>query len=239
MLPEFNIDLIFNLESPWTIHSEFYKNKSYNPTENFCFLSGLHVKPLYVEFPHCHMFGIRLNTIAAHLLFGIHCKELKNWAIEGDSIFGEKIDFIQDKVRGLPDFSTRALWLEEFIYALLTHHSDLGMAVKISSLLDELCNRKSSGHSFCLEDYTGYSRMHTFRIFQKWFGIAPSEALAFRRFEKALNQIHYTSDSLTQIGLNCGFYDQSHFIRVFRKFAEMTPLQYAKVKTGTVGQFSL
>ena len=92
MLPEFNIDLIFNLGTPWTVNSEFYKNKSYNPTENFCFLSGLHTKPLYVEFPECHMFGIRLNTLSASLLFGVQCKELKNWSIEGDSVLGDQLN---------------------------------------------------------------------------------------------------------------------------------------------------
>lgn len=239
MLPEFNIDLIFNLEKPWTVHSEFYKNKSYNPTDNFCFLSGLHTKPLYVEFPHAHMFGIRLNTIAANLLFGLPCKELKNWAFDGDVIFHNQYNYILDNVSSMPDFYTRSIWLEEFICSLLTHHADFGMAMKISSLLDKLCDKKSNGQPFRIGDFTGYSRMHSLRIFHKWFGIAPTEALAFRRFEKALTRIHYTSDSLTQIGLDCGFYDQAHFIRVFKNFAEMTPSQYAKQKSDSIGQFSL
>lgn len=238
MLPEFNIDLIFNLEKPWTVHSEFYRNKSYNPTENFCFLSGLHTKPLYVEFPHCHMFGIRLHTIAANLLFGIHCKELKNWSIEGDVIFRDQLSFIREKVSGISDFKTKAVWLEDFIFSMLSHHSDIGMAMSISSLIDEVCNKKSQGKFCRIEDFTGYSRMHTLRIFQKWFGVSPTEALVFRRFENALNQIHHSSDSLTQIGLSCGFYDQAHFIRVFRQFAEMTPKQYARQKSEAVGQFS-
>lgn len=142
-------------------------------------------------------------------------------------------------MNGLPGFYARAIWLEEFICSLLTHHSDFRMAIIISSLLDEPCTKKSSGRPFRIEDFTGYSRMHTLRIFQKWFGIAPTEAFAFRRFEKALQQIHCTSDSLTQIGLNCGFYDQAHFIRGFKHFAEMTPKQYAKHKGEAIGQFSL
>lgn len=236
MLPEFNIDLIFNLDQPWTVHSKCYKDKSYNPTENFCFLSGLHTKPLYVEFPHCHMFGIRLHTFAANLLFGIPCRELKNWSVEGDTIFRETINLIQDKVNSQPDFHTRAVWLEGFIGSLLSHHADIGMAMNISSLLNEVCNKKSEGKFCRIEDYTGYSRMHTLRIFHKWFGVGPSEALAFRRFEMALLQIHCTSASLTHIGLNCGFYDQAHFIRVFRQFAEMSPKQYDKIKSESIGQ---
>lgn len=238
MLPEFNIDLIFNLEKPWTVHSEFYRNKSYNPTDNFCFLSGLHTKPLYVEFPHCHMFGIRLHTIAANLIFGLPCKELKNWSFDGDLFFREQFNYIQDNVCSKPDFPARAVWLEKFIDSLLSHHPDFGMAIKISSLLDEICNKKSEGKRCRIEDFTGNSRMHTLRIFQKWFGVSPGEALAFRRFENALNQIHASSDNLTQIGLDCGFYDQSHFIRVFKHFGEMSPKQYERNRTELIGQLS-
>jgi AraC-like DNA-binding protein len=238
MLPEFNIDLVFNLEQPWKIQSEYYKAKFYNPTENFCFLSGIHTKPLHVEIQHSHMFGIRLNTIAASLLFGINCNELRNWSVDGDMILPERIKSIEDTVKRLPDFNTRAIWLEEFIYSLLTHDSDLKTAMKISTLLDGLCSEKSSGKHFRLEDYTGYSRMHTSRIFHKWFGISPAEALAFTRFEKAMNLIHTSTDSLTQIGLECGFYDQSHFIRTFKQYAGMTPKQYLKSKTEMIAQLS-
>lgn len=236
MLPEFNIDLIFNLDKPWIVHTECYKNKSYNPTDNFCFLSGLHTMPHFVEFPRCHMFGIRLHTVAANLLFGLPCKELKNWAIDGDIIFSKQFNYIQDSVSSIPDFHSRAVWLEEFICTLLRHQADFGMAMKISSLLDKISIQKSRGKLCRVEDFTGYSRMHNLRIFQKWFGLAPTEVLSFRRFENTLNQIHCSTDNLTQIGLNSGYYDQAHFIRSFKHFAEMTPKQYLKNKTDLLGQ---
>lgn len=238
-LPEFNIDLAFNLSNPWVIHSDYYRNRSFNPTGNFCFLAGLHTKPLTVEFMHCHLFGIRLNTIAAHLLFGIHCKELKNWSIEGNIIFQDKYNYIQDTVSSMPGFHQRAVWLEEFILSSISDEPDLRLAMKIATVLDDISLKKLQGKFSKIEDYTGYSRMHTLRIFQKWLGTSPSEALAFRRFEAALNQIHQSTDNLTQIGLSCGYYDQAHFIRGFQRFAQMTPKAYVKQKSEMVGQFAL
>lgn len=165
MLPEFNLDLIFNLDQPWTVYSAVYKERSFNPTEKFCFLSGLHTKPLYVEFQHCHMFGIRLNTIAANILFGLPCSELKNWSLEGDEVLKNKIDFLEDKIRSLPDFHSRAVWLEEFIFLLIKNDSDFGLALKISHLLEKLSQQKINDKQISIENYTGYSRMHTNRIF--------------------------------------------------------------------------
>jgi AraC-like DNA-binding protein len=237
-LPEFNIDLAFNLGTPWTIQSNYYKNRSFNPTENFCFLAGLHTKPLAVEFNQCHLFGIRLNTIAANLLFGIQCKDLKNWSVEGNVIFRGKYNYIEDSIRSISDFQTRARWLESFILSSITDEPDLSLAMKITSVLDEITITKLQGKFSKIEDYTGYSRMHTLRIFQKWLGTSPSEALAFKRFESALNQIHFSSENLTQIGLNCGYYDQAHFIHGFKRFAQMTPKEYSNQKSDMVGQFS-
>jgi AraC-like DNA-binding protein len=240
MLPEFNIDLIFNLEfRSWTIHTEAYRQQSYNPTDNFCFISGLHTKPHYVEFPFCHMFGIRLNTVAASLLFGIPCKEIKNWSLDGDWVFRDKYNYMLDNVCNKKDFTARALWLEDFIYRQISDTDELSLAMKISGVLDKICKAKTAGKEIRMEDLTGYSRMHTHRIFQKWFGLTFSEALSFRRFEHALDLIHHSNDSLTQIGLNCGFYDQAHFIKVFRRFAEMTPRQYMQQKTSLMGQLPL
>lgn len=239
MLPEFNIDLVINLGRPWTIHSDYYNNKSDNPTENLCFLSGLHTKPLLVEFESSHLFGIRLNTVAASLLFGIDCKEFINSAVDGESLLNNRMHYIQEKVLSLPDFTARAPWLEAYIQSLLCPVSDLALAMKISTLMDKLADKKFAGKPVAIEDYTGYSRMHTLRIFQKWFGVAPGEALSFRRFEKAMNLIHNSNDSLTQVGLSCGFYDQPHFVRQFKKFTDLTPSKYAKLRTEKLGHFSL
>jgi len=237
-LPEFNIDLAFNLDKPWVIHSEYYKNRTFNPTENFCFLSGLHTKPLVVEYTHCHLFGIRLNTIASNLLFGIHSKDLKYWSVEGNLLFKKSYNFIQDSVRGISDFHARAIWLEECILSSISCVSDLSLAMKLSTLLDDISTNKLQGKFKKIEDYTGYSRMHTIRIFQKWFGTSPSEALALKRFQAVLNQMHHSTDNLTHIGLNCGFYDQAHYIRDFKRFAEMTPKEYLNKKSEMVGQLS-
>lgn len=238
MLPEFNIDLIFNLGNPWTVHSRMYKERSFNPTAHFCFLSGLHTKPIYVEFPSCHMFGIRLYTSAANLLFGLPCNELKNWAIEGDILFQNKMNYIQDHICRIPDFQSRAIWLENFIYSSISGHHGYPMIKKISSILDKACQFNQKDKHVRIEDLTGYSRMHTYRLFQKWFGTSPSEALSLKRFVCALNRMHESTENLTHVGLSSGFYDQSHFIHVFRQFAEMTPKEYMKQKTDLVGQLS-
>jgi AraC-like DNA-binding protein len=183
------------------------------------------------------MFGIQLNTIAAEMVFGIPCEELKNWSFDGKEILRKDFYYILDHIREAPDFHTRARWLESYIYKKVSDQGDFHLLQKISSVLDKL--PVESGKDIAIEDLTGYSRMHTFRLFKKWYGTSPSEAVNFKRFIHALQHMHHSGVSLTEIGLRCGYYDQSHFIRDFKQYAEMVPSQYLQNKSFVLGQINI
>ncbi|WBV58577.1 AraC family transcriptional regulator [Chryseobacterium daecheongense] len=46
------------------------------------------------------------------------------------------------------------------------------------------------------------------------------------KVNKSLDFLHRNYGSLTDIALECGFSDQSHFIRCLRKNMGVTPLKY-------------
>jgi AraC-like DNA-binding protein len=53
-------------------------------------------------------------------------------------------------------------------------------------------------------------------------GITPKRFASLRRFEQAV-ALARTSPSLTETALAAGYYDQSHFIRDFRRFSGAAP----------------
>jgi AraC-like DNA-binding protein len=236
MLPDGHLDLIFKFDEPWTIYSENYTSKSYNPTENFCFLSGMQTKPINVSFLRTHVLGVRLNAIAVKLIFGMPCCELVDWAIDGRDILPNKIGMIENVIQELPNFYTRAIWLENFVHSIIKDNADLSVAVRLSKLLDQIVTNKVNGQPFDICRLTGYSRMHTYRIFKDWFGLSPSQAIAMKQFIYSLEQMHQQHETLTQVALMNGYYDQPHFVRAFKEYAEMTPSQYLKNRTHIVGQ---
>ncbi len=69
--------------------------------------------------------------------------------------------------------------------------------------------------------------------FRKHYFLTPSEYLNLYKMNKAviLLQNNYT-ERLTDIGLSAGFYDQSHFIKVFKKLSGYTPKEFSKFGTG-------
>jgi AraC-like DNA-binding protein len=66
------------------------------------------------------------------------------------------------------------------------------------------------------------------REFQRLFGMAPSEYVLRVRLLAARRQLEQTRDSVGQIALGCGFYDQSHFTRAFRSATGLRPLEYRR-----------
>jgi AraC-like DNA-binding protein len=57
-------------------------------------------------------------------------------------------------------------------------------------------------------------------------GVTPKRFASLRRFEHAA-ALARTRPSLTSVALEAGYYDQSHFIREFRRFAGMTPGEFS------------
>lgn len=80
-----------------------------------------------------------------------------------------------------------------------------------------------------LEELVGFSNISqkTFiKIFKTHIGLNPMKYLQFRAVEDSIVKLCNPNLSLSQIALDSGFYDQSHFNRVFKNFMQMTPNQY-------------
>ena len=79
------------------------------------------------------------------------------------------------------------------------------------------------------EQLAGVSKM-SLRAFQRQFlasfHLAPQKYLRKLRLRIASRALIYTSERLSELALNCGFADQSHFTREFRRYFGRTPRDY-------------
>lgn len=80
--------------------------------------------------------------------------------------------------------------------------------------------------SIPLQDIAALTKLsvgHFSRAFKGSFGIAPHSYILRRRIERAQALMLQTEDSLCQIALVCGFCDQAHFSRLFRRLVGVSP----------------
>lgn len=77
-----------------------------------------------------------------------------------------------------------------------------------------------------LADQVNYSQYHFIRIFQKETGKTPFEYLTGIRVKKAKEFLRSTNLSITEICLQCGFQNSSHFANFFKLHTGMSPSEY-------------
>lgn len=78
------------------------------------------------------------------------------------------------------------------------------------------------------------------RLFNAMVGANPKEYAKITRFQKALSFLQHSPETMSQaqIAYQCGYADQSHFIREFKQFSGHTPLSLLKIGTPYSDLFS-
>ncbi len=93
---------------------------------------------------------------------------------------------------------------------------------RIRNIISENYSEKNT-----LEDVSvlGKSKYSVLRSFRKDFGVTPSVYHILVRIRKA-KAMMLTGRSLIETALDCGFCDQSHFNRTFKKYTGLTPEEF-------------
>lgn len=94
-------------------------------------------------------------------------------------------------------------------------------AKRVAAFIEENLSRK-----VLIDDLARVARLsatHFARAFTKHFGKPPRTFLIARRVELAKQLMRSTQDALCQIALDCGFADQAHLSRAFRRLVGMSP----------------
>jgi AraC-like DNA-binding protein len=98
-------------------------------------------------------------------------------------------------------------------------------AKKIKAFIEERYNEQFSLAS--LADHIGLSPYHLVRSFKQTVGITPFQFLRNFRIEKAKYEL-LNSKSITEVALEVGFYDQSHFHKHFKLITGVTPREFQR-----------
>jgi AraC-like DNA-binding protein len=77
---------------------------------------------------------------------------------------------------------------------------------------------------------TGLNQYHFCRVFRRSFGETPHGFIVRRRIEKAQGLMLKDDTALSRIASECGFADQAHFSRTFRKRLGVSPGEWRRAR---------
>jgi AraC-like DNA-binding protein len=81
-------------------------------------------------------------------------------------------------------------------------------------------------------DAIGLSAKRFIERFKIEVGMTPKRYCRVRRFQRAVAQAHQGRNVVwPQVALDCGYFDQAHFIHDFRSFSGLTPTGYRSART--------
>jgi transcriptional regulator GlxA family with amidase domain len=113
-------------------------------------------------------------------------------------------------------WSSAAL-LERFITGGLQRWQVLELEVYVDSRLDRNVSVAE------LSQVVSLRVSHFSRAFKKTFKVTPHNYVLRRRIAHAKNLLESTRVPLLEIALICGFSDQPHLCKAFKKFVDVTP----------------
>ncbi len=126
-----------------------------------------------------------------------------------------------------------ALFRRHYLKAEREKEKPFGKIELVQSVLDMAYGTDGKMHVQEMEERTGYSQRYLHRVFLEKMGFSPKTLCKIIQFQRALKYLNYGApEKMTDAAVMLGYYDQSHFIRDFSRFAGTTPKKYLKMVQG-------
>ncbi|CCH02294.1 transcriptional regulator, AraC family [Fibrella aestuarina BUZ 2] len=192
------------------------------------FLYGQPVKPVQIttEGPFRLIVGL-LHPQAIGPLLAVRANELTDTCYDLSALPTQGIESLQEQLW----HETAAQQVSRLsAYVLqLARTSALGVDPALDYALGRIRITNGLTQLPALQQYLNLSERTFERRFEQYVGISPRLFSRICRFQSALSQLesrHY--QKLSDIAFDNGYADQSHFIRSFKEFTGVTPLQFRR-----------
>jgi len=216
--PDGAMGLIINLGDSIKINTD---NKNYTLDYGEIILLGIHDHSISMILQdNCHLLGIRFNPAGAYCFYKNYYGNLyqNNIFIKDKMLFIELEKNLVD-VKNI--FNT---------YLLNLYTED----VKLESFIEVLKSIEEKKGNISIEELAGIldiSRRSLDRLFKKYIGTSANIYMRIIKIKYTREELRNVKfETLTSVGYNNGYFDQSHFIKEFKTFMQKSPKEYIKEK---------
>jgi AraC-like DNA-binding protein len=172
--------------------------------------------------------GIELTPKGLYRLFQLSLYELTNRLVSFEDIFGPWGARLQQRIGEAEDPQEKIGLLQTALIYLLRKNE------KEYVLLDRTLDLMVQSHGMILVQelaaQSGYTRRYLDRLFKEHVGLSPKSLASILRFQECYQVwTQQRSPTFSRNNMSAYYYDQSHFIRDFKRFTGYTPQHYRTI----------
>ncbi len=201
-----------------------------NAKEHQIFLVGIQGNPTTIASTATDTgtIGVELTPNGLYHLFQLSMHEITNRMVSFEEVFGPQGARLQNRIGDAEDPQEKVMLLQTALTHLLQKNE------KEYLLLDHTLDLIARTHGLIrvqeLEAQTGYTRRYLDMLFKEHVGVSPKSLASILRFQE-LYQVWAQQKSPTffRNNLYTYYYDQSHFIKEFKRFTGFTPQKYHEI----------
>lgn len=215
-VPAGSMGLVFNRAS-----------RTYSSAENgllpTSYLFGQSTRYTNLTFGTLDLIIVVFQPIGAKAFFKMSMNGLNEQSVSIDALSDRRIMELEERLMATADNQTCVLQIEQFLLKRIGRSEDYNfnrLAPVIKSIHDGENELSKLSQTTCLS-YKQFKR-----IFADYAGLNPKEFLQIARFSKTLRMLQtHPQRSLSELAVECGYYDKSHLIREIKLFSGYTPIE--------------
>jgi len=212
VVPDASVDIIFNLNEN-------------NPTS---WIYGSVSKPQVVPFAKGEKyFGVRYEIGDVPTFLDLKPQNLIDNSLLLTDVFPRALE-LQEKLVKCNNFEHQVQLFNHICHKSLIQKKEAPELCKI--LIHILLSQQGNIRISELAEKTGYSTRLIDRVFKDYYGISPKKFSLILKNQHALWRLtRYQYKRLTDLALDLGYTDQSHFLKEFKRHNILGPKQFNKM----------
>jgi AraC-like DNA-binding protein len=174
------------------------------------------------------MLGIRFHPHAAAGLLSDKISAFNNQVVDYSAVAGGTINTLYARLLETSSWQKKIALIETFLWQQISRGGKrLNKAALVSDLMFELRQQDGFTTMENIASRYGITARYMQQLFLQTTGLTPKLYSQINRFQHSLRLVTTRNTSLTSIAYECGYADQSHFIREFKTFTGVTPSGYS------------
>lgn len=187
-----------------------------------CSIVGQQTVPAVIDSPSVSgIIGITLKPAGAYRFFRIPLHEVADRTVLADELFGREGCELHEQIDAAPTADAKVGVVQRFLLRLLRRNRRDEPVV--DWMLDMIDRSGGCIRIDRLSEKAGYTRRQIDRKFADFVGLSPKTVANIVRFQRVYSRALSSERKAPDKGLFESYYDQSHYIKEFKRFSGHTP----------------